>query len=414
MTGIMFISQLGWATAVDAVPQPAETTCRVRHTVTDPEAFAHVVAAQRTDHLDNSFRPDGVYQDLVVDAYIVPTDLSRFIDQPINLGPISGGGEWGYRMHPIYRRQRFHNGLDAAAPQGAPVRAMADGTVAISAYRGGYGHLVAIDHGDGFTTLYAHLSKRDVEVGDEVTAGSTIGRIGSTGASTGPHLHFEVRIAGVPVDPRWFIPVLPTPVGPPGSTREPLWSVAPGGEAAHFQIARLYLAAFDRLPTDEETAHWLGQCRRGVTLEAIALVALGADGVQLDPMTPAELVAISESQEYQDLLASALLQPEVRRLYLAVLGREPDTSGAYHWSSQADRGLTLVELAASLGSSAEYQERFGSRSNHEFVTQLYELVFDRPPDAPGLNYWVEQVRQQGRWSVLVGFTESDEGRARLG
>lgn len=410
----MFMSELGWSVGADAVPQPAETTCRVRHTVADPEAFALVVATQRTDHLDHSFNQDAVYRELLVDSYIVPTDLSRFIDQPINLGPISGGGEWGYRMHPIYRRQRFHNGLDAAAPQGAPVRAMADGTVVISAYRGGYGHLVAIDHGDGFTTLYAHLSKRDVEVGDEVAAGSTIGRIGSTGASTGPHLHFEVRIAGVPVDPRWFIPVLPTPTGPAGSTRQPLWPVVPGGEAARFQIARLYLAAFDRLPTDEETAHWVGQCRRGVTLEAIALVALGADGARHGSTTAAELVAISESPEYQNRLASTLLQPEVRRLYLAVLGRETDASGAYHWSSQADRGLSLVELAAALGSSAEYQERFGDRSDREFVIQLYELVFDRPADPAGLDYWVAEVQRQGRWSVLVGFTESNEGRARLG
>ena len=412
----MSISELAWPAAVESVPQPAETTCRVRHVVDDAAAFSEVVAAQRTDHLDNSFRQDAVYRDLVVDSYIIPTDLSVFIDQPISLGPISGGGEWGYRVHPIYRRQRFHNGLDAGAPLGAPVRAMADGTAVISAYRGGYGNLVAIDHGDGFVTLYAHLSARDVEVGDEVTAGSTVGRIGSTGASTGPHLHFEVRIAGVPVDPRWFIPVLPTPVGPSGSTREPQWPVVAGGEAARLQIARLYLATFDRLPTDEESAHWVGQCRRGITLEAIAAIALDADGAhgRVTSLTPAELVALSESPQYQDLLASVLLAPEVRRLYLAVLGREPDTSGAYHWSSQAARGLSLEELAAALGASAEYHERFGGRSDRQFVTQLYELLFDRPPDAPGLEYWMEQVHLQGRWAVLVEFTESNEGRARLG
>lgn len=108
---------------------------------------------------------------------------------------------FGWRMHPILGKQKFHSGIDLAASRGTSVLA-ADGGVVISAgWQGGYGNTVIIDHGAGFTTLYAHNDKLLVKAKDKVVKGQIISRVGSTGLSTGPHLHFEVRIDGTPVDP---------------------------------------------------------------------------------------------------------------------------------------------------------------------------------------------------------------------
>jgi murein DD-endopeptidase MepM/ murein hydrolase activator NlpD len=95
----------------------------------------------------------------------------------------------------------FHSGIDLAAPMGTPVHAALDGVVRVVISPGGYGLHVVLDSGDGLTTLYGHLQSVDVHDGDEVAAGDAIGRVGSTGNSTGPHLHFEVRRDGIPEDP---------------------------------------------------------------------------------------------------------------------------------------------------------------------------------------------------------------------
>ena len=95
----------------------------------------------------------------------------------------------------------FHPGIDIAAPTGDPIRAAGAGTVVFATWDGGYGQVVRIDHPDGVRTVYAHLSRILVNEGDAVAAGQTIGLVGSTGFSTGPHLHFEVRLGGSAVDP---------------------------------------------------------------------------------------------------------------------------------------------------------------------------------------------------------------------
>jgi murein DD-endopeptidase MepM/ murein hydrolase activator NlpD len=123
------------------------------------------------------------------------------------LWPTDGraGSGYGYRTHPITRQRRMHTGVDIGAPTGQPIIAAAEGLVVGSGWRGGYGMTVVIDHGGGLATLYAHQSRLSVSQGQVVQAGQKIGEIGSTGQSTGPHLHYEVRVNGVPRDPMdWY------------------------------------------------------------------------------------------------------------------------------------------------------------------------------------------------------------------
>ena len=107
---------------------------------------------------------------------------------------------FGYRIHPILKYRKLHTGVDIGAPNGTPVVSAASGTVIASRFMGGYGNCIMIDHG-GMVTVYGHLSSRAVSAGQSVSAGQTIGYVGSTGMSTGAHLHFEVRINGAVQNP---------------------------------------------------------------------------------------------------------------------------------------------------------------------------------------------------------------------
>jgi murein DD-endopeptidase MepM/ murein hydrolase activator NlpD len=111
---------------------------------------------------------------------------------------------FGYRIHPILRYRRMHTGVDFGAPYGAPIVASANGQVASAGWDGGYGKAVRIDHGAGLTTLYGHMSRVAVAPGQAVAAGQVIGYIGSTGLSTGPHLHYELHRNGQRIDPASF------------------------------------------------------------------------------------------------------------------------------------------------------------------------------------------------------------------
>ncbi|MHC5735329.1 murein hydrolase activator EnvC family protein [Nostoc sp.] len=112
---------------------------------------------------------------------------------------------FGWRMHPILGYRRFHAGLDFAASYGSKIRAADSGKVIFAGWYGGYGRAVIIDHGKGITTLYGHTSELYVTEGQTVERGQAIGAVGSTGFSTGPHLHFEVRRNGTPVDPTNYL-----------------------------------------------------------------------------------------------------------------------------------------------------------------------------------------------------------------
>ena len=117
--------------------------------------------------------------------------------------PVTGTitSPFGWRSNPFGGGPEFHQGLDIAAPSGTTVTAAASGTVIMAQWYGGYGNYILIDHGGGYSTGYGHLSAIYVSNGQSVQRGQAIGAVGSTGQSTGPHLHFEVRIAGKPVDP---------------------------------------------------------------------------------------------------------------------------------------------------------------------------------------------------------------------
>jgi len=100
---------------------------------------------------------------------------------------------------------RFHEGIDIAGPRGTPVVAPGDGVVTFTGYKGGYGKTIVVDHGYGISTLYGHCSMLYVEEGQRVKRGGLIAAIGNTGRSTGPHLHYEVRVDGVPIDPMLYL-----------------------------------------------------------------------------------------------------------------------------------------------------------------------------------------------------------------
>ena len=123
--------------------------------------------------------------------------------------PIAGGGrissEFGMRIHPVHGDRRMHAGIDIAAPNGTAVSSTADGMVKFAGEQGGYGNMVILDHGNGVETRYAHLSSLSVKAGDVVADGDLVGNVGSTGTSTGNHLHYEVRENGKAINPRRYL-----------------------------------------------------------------------------------------------------------------------------------------------------------------------------------------------------------------
>lgn len=108
---------------------------------------------------------------------------------------------YGMRIDPIYKTAKFHEGMDFSANIGTPIYATGNGTVTKAGWQSGYGKVVIINHGYGYETLYAHMNDIDVRVGQKVIRGEVIGKVGNTGKSTGPHLHYEVHVKGKVVNP---------------------------------------------------------------------------------------------------------------------------------------------------------------------------------------------------------------------
>lgn len=134
-----------------------------------------------------------------------PTSTAKYIWPCPNYPGISS--YFGMRLHPIYNEWRMHNGIDINAENATYILASASGTVIAAQWMDGYGYCVMISHGDGIVTLYAHCSELRVSYGDTVSQGEVIALVGSTGLSTGPHCHFEVRLDGKPVDPLGYVKV---------------------------------------------------------------------------------------------------------------------------------------------------------------------------------------------------------------
>jgi murein DD-endopeptidase MepM/ murein hydrolase activator NlpD len=113
--------------------------------------------------------------------------------------------DYGMRYHPILKVNKLHTGMDIAVPSGVSIHAADSGTVIYSGWMDGYGQVIVIDHGSGISTLYAHQSALIASKGANINKGQVIGKVGSTGWSTGPHLHFEVRVNGTPVNPHSYV-----------------------------------------------------------------------------------------------------------------------------------------------------------------------------------------------------------------
>jgi len=132
------------------------------------------------------------------------TLISIPVRKPVN-GEIDLTSTFGVRVDPFVHAAAMHTGLDFRGDMGEPIHATAAGTVTVAAWSGGYGRMVEIDHGNGLATRYGHLSEIDVAVGDKIRIGQIVGKLGSTGRSTGPHLHYETRVDGEAVDPQKFL-----------------------------------------------------------------------------------------------------------------------------------------------------------------------------------------------------------------
>ncbi|MCS6958482.1 MAG: peptidoglycan DD-metalloendopeptidase family protein [Pseudanabaenaceae cyanobacterium SKYGB_i_bin29] len=151
--------------------------------------------------LEDSRRLAGWIRDRSGDGYTLPPG-NGYLAYP-TYGAVTS--PYGWRTHPILGYEKFHTGIDFGADYGTPIYAAQTGTVIWADWYGGYGNTIVIDHSNGIATLYAHLQSVYVQPGETVERGQVIGEVGSTGFSTGPHLHFELRVQGEPIDPAPYL-----------------------------------------------------------------------------------------------------------------------------------------------------------------------------------------------------------------
>ncbi len=157
--------------------------------------------------IDKSIRDSQLREQSVLDLWESLSERQSLLNSTPNIRPAKGWftSRFGYRISPFTGRPALHTGLDLAAAPGSPVYAPADGIVTYAGYDEGYGKMVTIDHGYGVSTRYGHNSQLYVQVGQKVSRWDVIASVGNTGRSTGPHLHYEVRVNGVPRDPALYI-----------------------------------------------------------------------------------------------------------------------------------------------------------------------------------------------------------------
>ena len=169
----------------------------------EPQGSSSVVFGRALDLQGNPLRQQSTLWRKAASGLFTPGMHSGKFVRPAGL-PVrtnAVSSSFGTRWHPLLGGYRFHAGIDLPAAMGTRTFATSPGTVATAGWCGGYGNCVTLDHGDGYFTLYGHLARVDVATGQRVGSGQELGLVGSTGNSTGPHLHYEVRINGRPVDP---------------------------------------------------------------------------------------------------------------------------------------------------------------------------------------------------------------------
>ena len=157
--------------------------------------------------IDEAVKDSTLKEQSVIELWEMLSDRQSLLSATPNMKPARGpiGSRFGYRIDPINGKQKMHAGVDIAAPIGTPVRAPADGVVSFAGWDEFYGKLVSIDHGYGVLTRFAHNSQIYVQVGQKVNKFDVIAASGTTGRSTGPHVHYEVRVNGIPVNPMNYI-----------------------------------------------------------------------------------------------------------------------------------------------------------------------------------------------------------------
>lgn len=193
--------------------------------ITEPKSFNYSRPVAGDNHSLNSGGPAAPFRLTLVESEAEEIEIEnqiRVIQTTSNpaflptmwahLGKINN--EFGFRRNPFGgRTYEFHAGLDIDGDRGDRVMAPANGIVIKAGWQGGYGNLVEIDHGNGLTTRYGHLSRVEVQAGDAVLRGQVLGQVGSTGRSTGPHLHYELRVGDKPINPRRLLPPEPAELG---------------------------------------------------------------------------------------------------------------------------------------------------------------------------------------------------------
>lgn len=157
--------------------------------------------------IDNSIKESQLREQSVLDLWESLSERQSLLNSTPNIRPAKGWftSRFGYRVSPFTGRPAMHAGLDIAAAPGSPVYATADGVVTFAGYDEGYGKLISVDHGYGVTTRFGHNSQIYVQVGQKVSRWDVIASVGNTGRSTGPHVHYEVRVNGIPRDPGMYI-----------------------------------------------------------------------------------------------------------------------------------------------------------------------------------------------------------------
>lgn len=172
--------------------------------IQNEEVPAYKAIRGKINHLDS--RLTGLTTK-IEELYELNEDKIRFLEATPNSIPADGWitSSFGFRRSPYSGIYRMHYGIDIAAPYGSAIKAPADGKVILAGYKGGYGRKVILDHGYGVVTVYAHNARVFVKDGDRVKRGDIIATVGSTGSATGPHLHYEVHVDGIPTDPLKYV-----------------------------------------------------------------------------------------------------------------------------------------------------------------------------------------------------------------